>query len=265
MDYKPIHKLRDLYPNPSHAIFSELIDHNQFSSIFSKINLNKNDAPALDMDYILNRSGDKCVSGLIEYLLSSYVFYDDGHVILPNGDRVVLGTFQKYFTNQVISNILYLKFYNKWDRLSDSLLLKYDVLSPYTMDVDDNTTEEVTNSGTDSIEGTDTSSSNDTITNDEDKTHKVYGFNSESGINADEDSTTIKRVETETSEDTTSSSRTFNNNGNSDTKRTITRKGNIGNKTFADLIIQEREQLQFQFFDVVYNDLDSVLVRSKWR
>ena len=265
MGYRNIYKLKDLYPNPSNAIFTALVNNNAFNSVFNKINLNPQNSSAVDMDYILNRSGEKTVSGLVEYLLSNYVFYDDGYVKTPNGKRIVFSEFQNDFNNQVISNILYLKFYNKWDRLSDSLLLKYDVLSPYTMDVDDNTTEEVTNSGTDSIEGTDTSSSNDTITNDEDKTHKVYGFNSESGINADEDSITIKRVETDTSEDTTSSSRTFNNNGNSDTKRTITRKGNIGNKTFADLIIQEREQLQFQFFDVVYNDLDSVLVRSKWR
>lgn len=265
MDYRNIYKLKDLYPNPSNAIFTALVNNNVFNSVFNKISLNPQNSSAVDMDYILNRSGEKTVSGLVEYLLSDYVFYDDGYVKTPNGKRVVFSEFQNDFNNRLISDLLSIKFYIKWDKLSDSLLLEYDILNPYNMDISDDVTETVTNSGNDSLSETEEVTNNDTIDISENKNHKIYGFNSAAGNNADSDENTTNRTENNTNNSTNDSNHEFSNSGNSDSKRTILRKGNIGNKTFSELIIQEREQLQFQFLDVVYNDLDSVLVRSKWR
>lgn len=265
MDYRPIRKLRDLYPDPSNAIFTTLVNNNVFNSIFNKISLNPQNASAVDMDYLLNRSGDKTVSSFVDYLLDSYVFYNDGYVKIPDGRRVVFSEFVKDFNDRLIADLLSIKFYIKWDKLSSLLLLEYDILHPYTMDVSDDTTENVNNSGTDTLNETSHENNTNNINTTDNNTHKVYGFNSSNGNNADADERSIDSDETSENSKTNNSSHNFENTGNSNSERTILRKGNIGNKTFSELIVQEREQLQYQFLDVVYNDLDSVLTRSKWR
>lgn len=265
MDYRPIHKLRDLYPNPSNAIFTTLVNNNVFNKIFNRISLNSQNASAVDMDYLLNRSGDKTVSSFVEYLLDSYVFYNDGYVKVPDGRRVVFSEFIKDFNDRLIADLLSIKFYNKWDRLSGLLVLDYDILRPYIMDVSDDIVENVNNSGTDTLTDTSEENSNNTIFIKENKNHKIYGFNSDSGNDADSDENLTDRIDNIDSTKSDNSSHNFENTGNSNSERTILRKGNIGNKSFSELIVQEREQLQYQFLDVVYNDLDSVLTRSKWR
>lgn len=46
--------------------------------------------------------------------------------------------------------------------------------------------------------------------------------------------------------------------------RKVTRTGNIGNITLQELTNQQREMLQWQFWDVVFQDCDTVLTRGMW-
>lgn len=81
------------------------------------------------------------------------------------------------------------------------------------------------------------------------------------------DSKSTERSDTQKTDTTENGSNVLSGTHNTDetyertnpTTRSITRNGNIGNLTRQELIAKQRELLQWQFLDVVFDDLDKVL------
>ncbi len=108
---------------------------------------------------------------------------------------------------------------------------------------------------------------NDTMTSKDSYTSELTDATAEHGTRDFKDDTTDSETETGTvthgSTGKQSSSETYKRD-NPITRKT-TRKGNIGNITMQELTAQQREMLQWQFWDVVFEDCDSVLTRGQYR
>lgn len=120
-----------------------------------------------------------------------------------------------------------------WLKQWNTLSLNYNPISNYDM----------TETETSGMTNTSTGSSNTTSGGNA----SVYGFNSSEGVKSNEDS------------NTSTSSTSSSDIGNS--TRTLTRSGNIGVTTSQQMLESERELWMWNFFyDVVFKDLDKVLV-----
>lgn len=258
-------RLIDFYDKPrENGIFYALSQNENFKNIFDKLVVNYH---SMDMDYIINHSGLKTVSNLLEYFIRGLIIDDDSnYVTLKDGKKVTWDYVVTTVDQQIINDILFAKFYNKWNNLADTIIQEIDALNPYHMDIKDITNEAGTfksndekntggNSSTDS--STDSSSQND---------NNTFGFNTtnDNGVPADksnETSNSNNHISSGYGEKITNEN---NSSRNNDTTRTISRNGNIGNKSAMQLIEEKREMLSYEFFNTVYNDLDSVLTRSKY-
>lgn len=151
-----------------------------FKSLFEKMKFTLDDLDALDFLYNL-RSGKKCASAF-----------------------TVLGS-EKLDFSQKFSSIMKSKFFKKWEGLYDTLTLEYDVLSPYMMSVQDDTSSDSTKteSGERSHEGEDSRTVSDSrvttgtktnnTTEDVDDSETVLFSKSESS-QSDSNETTNKQV-----------------------------------------------------------------------
>lgn len=197
----------------------------------------------------LSKSYNKLTSSLLDLLLLQYgVFkYEDYYKVDLN-------------ICQYISRLIDARFYKKWLKLFNSLDMSYDPIRPYDMDITEQEEENTENSVLIKRlnENTSNSESNDKTIIDENQ-NSIYGFNSNDAVPSD------KSVNS--SENTSNTSDSFNSSGSTDTDqnrkitndRNIKRLGNIGNITQQELIKQERELQQYQIFDTIFKDLDSIL------
>lgn len=106
-------------------------------------------------------------------------------------------------------------------------------------------------SGTGSSGGTKDSTDTLTFTNRTDTT----SFNSRTDTHVidEDDSSTV------TTQEGSGTNATHSSSEESEGGRTLTRSGNIGTVTAQDMILQEREVALFEFFDIVFKDLDRFL------
>lgn len=137
---------------------------------------------------------------------------------------------------------------------------------------------------TDDVTSTSNVKENGTNTDTRDGTdnNKVFGYNSEESVNYDENTNTDNRNSTtdNTTDSTSNDNRIRNDtrsissqddythtetnkyNTKDDNMREdieeSTRVGNIGNTTIQELVAQERELLNWQFWDVVFDDVDTI-------
>lgn len=328
-------RLIDIYRNPrERAIFFDMSQNAMLKNIFQPLGLvEDNDFHSQDFDYMYNHAGLKTCSVMMMAIANNYVMDEDSeYVIQPNGKRVNWDYFVLDIDRTLINTVILHKFANKWKDLIETLFLEYDLLSPYSMEITDNTqdnltskqTDDMTSSGTTNNTNTTSESDDETTTNDLTDTRtvdsdstttnnlqssnrsstdrqentSVFGFNSTNpspsdnkvidqtdtvsstntgtvGVEANSTDTNkrtgtvgVERSKSGTVIDEGSTSSTRNNTTDYDrdntVKRDITRKGNIGNHTFAELISSERDMLLYQIFDVIYADLDSILTRSKY-
>lgn len=121
-----------------------------------------------------------------------------------------------------IANIVYRKFGDKWKRIYDAMMMEYNPINNYDM-----SEEEKVNSKIVSSYGTDA---------------KTYGFNSPEAKPTDK---------TESSSTTEGSA--------DDNVRQLTRSGNIGVTTSAQLLEGELKVRQNIFIEQVMKDIDSML------
>ena len=207
----------------------------------------------------MTRSGTKAISTLVEELLKQYPLR---HVINEY-------TLDEYYmiSSQAQSNILAIiqsRFQTKWQKLYDTITAQYDALNPYDMTINEETTDTLTSSGTNSSNKLDNGSrtSNETISGERDDSS--YGFNSPQAVPTDESQNSS---ESSASDEISNSSTIETSNEytrSNPTTRELTRKGNIGNITKQELLEKERDVWQWQIWDVIFKDLDSVLTRSKY-
>ena len=186
------------------TIVSKLQATNKFSW------LDTTNAPVLDLEFYLNQSGEKEVSPIIDKLLEQDKTEDE-----------VL---------DIITNILVVKFSNKWNRIYETLSTEYDVFSDYKK------TKEVN-----------TSVNQDTKTSSE-TTSSIYGFNSESAIPKDTASGNSDVIQDSTE-----------NTANQ--KEDIS--GKIGGTSYQDLANKEVNlRLEHNLYNIVFNDISSVMCLS---
>jgi len=177
----------------------------------------------LSDEYFINRM-DKWLSPLYERLIEEYGENATG---LEN-------------TGKNLANIIYSKYFFNWNKLAEGFFADYNPIHNYDMEEH----EEV-----DNVRQVNTDVTAETETSD---TQKFAGFNS-----LDESLPTA--TESEGSSETTTSGEKATNESVDDDERTLTRKGNIGVTTTAQMLTQEFELRRKTLQDKIYEDLDKIL------
>ena len=138
-------------------------------------------------------------------------------------DDATLDTIAKRM--QVVTNLILIKYGNNWERELLAFTKDYNPIDNYNM-------EENENVGTDVVIDTDGS-------------NNVYGFNTSSDDGVPSDKNAIKQ--------TTTGDFTKN-------KRKLTRSGNIGVTTSAQMIIQELDmRTKYNLLNMIYANIDELL------
>lgn len=244
------------------------------TGIFSTLSNNydvpwdKTRAKFLDWAYHGNRSGDKFVAPLVMQVLE-----DDGTLTEDN-----------YIT---LCGVAFMKYGDNWARLFKADSSVYNPIDNYSMSEEgtDTITHDNTrsNTGADTIthntvienEGSNTNTSNESTTasGKTEDTKLVYGFDSTTGQNSDKNtgttSDTGKReatttgsastTETHTGTDKTDRNNTEKDSGTTETKHTLTRSGNIGVTTSAQMLEQEHTLWgDWSIFEKIFKDIDDI-------
>lgn len=170
-----------------------------------------------------------------------------------------------------IANAVFILFNKQWSKLYNTLSFQYDPIENYRMTETEELTIHNENEGTEtgSIAREATNQRTDTGTvnraGTDNNTSGVYGFNSSTSVNSDTSSGNNSMLETrnlsssESIDDT--ETRNLNNTSETDSEhaRELTRSGNIGVTTSQQMIDSERKLWEWNFFNVVFSDIDSIL------
>jgi hypothetical protein len=200
-------------------------------------------AASLDLQYFGNHSGKKSISPLVDSLLD----YDLDPVALYSADVDILALTAKEM------------FMRSWTKAYEAFHLTYDPLVNYDI------TEDYNKSNTHTGTVTDTGSVQyghtiHTVTGqDATGTGKLYGFNSATAIPSDENvaSNDTDSMETNAGTDTTGNTQT---NNLTDTEGGTVRKyGDASVRTASEVITAELKLWRTNFFNSVFEDLDTIL------
>lgn len=180
-------------------------------------------------------------------------------------DMFSIGFYSKSETNKNIKDLVLNKFLTKWTELYETIQKKYDILKPFDISLSESESDKLK-----TIQDTSNRVINETLKTDyqtlkdesETKTNdKVYAYNSGGGVNSDSGDSSTKNQFSSLNNDTKTGSTTDTRNYERDiTKsRDYSRSGNIGNRSYSELIIKEREKLMFNLQDIILEDIASVL------
>lgn len=253
---------------------------------------------SIDLEYVFNHSGKKLISGFVANLLKrdgaetsqDFTLSEQSYKWLEN---TISARFLKKWTKLLETLDIEFDPINPYDMKIDEKTtddMDSTKESKMTTQKDGSETRSETRDHTDKSQrdGTINVTENETFDDKKDGTSErdTFGFNSSDEVpqstesyNDNEESTrkntseninsdTLDRTEKHTIE----GSDTLNETGSRDnnetyhrsnpTTRELTRQGNIGNITRQELIAQQREMLQWQFWNVVFDDVDTVLTRG---
>ena len=280
---KPIDlKVKDLFPNPFRkgvlgyitskpSNLGVLID-----TIFKYFQGNSTDPNYIKYSdlYFNSLYGERKLSSLSvtlldktveeEYHAEIYTIDTPGNFVLSDGKFVVTYKIIEDFISKTLINIISNKYYNKWYKVFETYKLDYEVLSPYNISITDNTEDTMTsndkfNTSRDNRqEGTENSTNNDNTQS------NVYAYNSVTA-SPNENSTTVTSLNS-----TTTQNNTTTGNDNRDytrdnsIKKTITRKGNIGNTLPQEMIERQRKLLDTLLYDIIFKDIATVISRERY-
>ena len=252
----------------------------------------------VDLEYVLNHSGKKLISEFVTKLLKrdgaevsqDFTLSEQSYKWLEN---TLSNRFLKKWT--MLLDTLEIEFdpINPYEmkideHVTDELWSDKQENSSTTRDNEETHSETRDHTDKSQRDGTVNITENETLDDKKDGTsaHNVFGFNSTEEVqdstesyNDNENSTrqntsentnsdTLDRTEkhTVTASDTLGETGSRENkeqyHRSNPTTRELTRVGNIGNTTRQELIAQQREMLQWQFWNVVYDDIDTVLTRG---
>lgn len=222
------------------------------------------DETTLDIQYHGNHSGRKKISPLVGSLIDwSLVDWDttppDFSTAFGAADITILATVIKsmYSVN--------------WSKLWATLEFSYNPINNYDMTEEisstDNDTGTVTDVGS-TVHGETVTTSDDVETSSEvtaSQDGSVFGFNSETAVPSDSQegsntgSGTQNRDISEVHSGTDTQGNTRTNDLEHTKEQTLTRSGNIGVTTTQQMIAAERQTWIWQFFDVVFSDIDKII------
>lgn len=222
-------KLIDIY---TQAVQDYSMQYSPFDAIYSYATDNTLSLPtwfdvafknAIDYEYIFNRSGEKIISN---YQLKLYDFYKK---LYPNDSEDSLLT----KTLENIASSMYYKFIENWDKLHSAIFADYNPIENY------NSLETITRSGDDKT----------SINTDQKQTSKTSAFNS---------SSMLDNAEVDTSGNATNNYSKTDYNSKVKTEKS----GNIGVTSSQDMINQEIELRKIKFFDLLFDDVDTMFVSN---
>lgn len=246
---KDIVRLIDLFPEPEvFGIFSFIASHPDSGVgkwltdevLNDSTHFSVAGPEYLDMEYVFNRSGSKLISMLVKRLIERNDVNESGYYPV---------TMEQL---EAVLQILNARYLTKWNRILSTLREDYDFLQSYAMDYEEDVTDTLTSHSTRKDTGTSTDEA------DGDSTGYRYTFNTPNDTPVPND----KSDYTDTTSHTLNNDHTEDYQRDNPIKRTIKRSGNIGNITRQELVEKQREVLQWQFFDVIFADIDAVLTRN---
>lgn len=227
--------LNELFPNFLNDGIFTFIDRVQ-----NYITPWKNDIAIIPLNTAYHGNhGNKIVSSLVDKLLTDDVLTNE--------------------SIQTIANSLVAIYGKQWEKLYETLKLQYNPIENYNMtetskDTDINTGtvstnnslvhgEKISNSGTSNIEAT----------------GDIYGFNSSSATPSDRSTqdNVAENTEIHTGTDTNDNTRT--DDLQHENNHTLSRSGNIGVTTSQQMLESERNLWLWNYFDVVFSNIDSFL------
>ena len=229
-------KMNEIFGN--NAIFGDTdtffyLLHNDAESYPLVANFIGSNYAKLNIDYFGGYSADKFISPLLKRI---YDYTRDAE----NPFNAL---------NRQIANIIYNRFADKWKHIYDALMTEYNPLENYSMEeirTPDLTFEDTENVNTEITTNRETSA-----------TSKYKGFNAN-------DPVTISK--TDGTDDVTTSGASADNETQKTTTETgtetLTRSGNIGVTTSQQMLESEFKVRQYDFYKMIYNDIDSVLCLS---
>ena len=257
-------KLVDIFELSDFRIIKSIAADNRFLLPVQALGLQLADPTAenLDFDYVYERSGLKYASMLFLRLLGVKVVDDEMYYATiynrrRTGYKYVTWNFKVDEATPKILDILYSKFGQKWNKMAETVNAKYEILKPYSMTLE----SEYTDNQERTDESNNSSKTNSSSKANNDTTNKKWGFD-----------TTDNPVPTDVSTDVGTSSNSSGSSSNSSSNGTntrtgqnkVTRAGNIGNKSQAQLLEEERENARFLLLDTMYNDIDSILAAQHY-
>ena len=195
--------------------------------------INSTNQYQLRLDYFLQHSSDKFVSPLVDKLWNNETY------INHNVENLC----------EYLAKIIYNRFSDKWKKIYDALMTEYNPLENYSM------TEERTPDLT--FEDTETQKSEITTNRETSAQNKYKGFNTDEPVLLNQ---------TDGTDDVTTSGGSEDNETHKTTTHTgtetLTRSGNIGVTTSQQMLESEFKVRQYDFYKMIYNDIDSILCLS---
>jgi hypothetical protein len=199
-----------------------------------------------------------------EYHAEIYTIDTPGNFVLSDGKFVVTYKIIEDFISKTLINIISNKYYNKWNKVFETYKLDYDVLSPYNMSITDNTEDTMTSndkfntSRDNKQEGTENSTNNDNTQS------NVYAYNSATASPNENSTTDTTLNSTTTQNNTTTGNDNRDYTRDNSIKKTITRKGNIGNTLPQEMIERQRKLLDTLLYDIIFKDIATVISRERY-
>lgn len=280
---KPIDlKVKDLFPNPFRkGVLGYLTSNNSelrnlIYSIFIYFQGDLRDPNYIKYSdlYFNSLYGERKLSCLAvmlldktveeEYHAEIYTIDTPGNFVLSDGKFVVTYKIIEDFISKTLINIISNKYYNKWNKVFETYKLDYEVLSPYNMSITDNTEDTMTsndkfNTSRDNRqEGTENSTNNDNTQS------NVYAYNSATASPNESSTTDTSLNSTTTQNNTTTGNDIRDYTRDNSIKKTITRKGNIGNTLPQEMIERQRKLLDTLLYDIIFKDIATVISRERY-
>jgi hypothetical protein len=280
---KPIDlKVKDLFPNPFRKgvlgyITSKISDLGVLiDTIFKYFQGNSTDPDYikyadLHFNSLYGERKLSCLAVMLldktveeEYHAEIYTIDTLGNFVLSDGKFVVTYKIIEDFISKTLINIISNKYYNKWNKVFETYKLDYDVLSPYNMSITDNTEDTMTSndkfntSRDNKQEGTENSTNNDNTQS------NVYAYNSATASPNENSTTDTTLNSTTTQNNTTTGNDNRDYTRDNSIKKTITRKGNIGNTLPQEMIERQRKLLDTLLYDIIFKDIATVISRERY-
>ena len=218
----------------------------------------ENISGSLDVLYY-SLNGEKTTTSIIEKRVNS-----DGYLDAAN--------------RSAIATALYHLFSVKWSKLYETLFFEYDPIENYRMVEEESNSGSYANTSTDSgtidKDGSNSRTDGGTIKNDgtiADVDNKIFGFDSSTAVNSDTSTNEIDNTEThdltfgETIDETETHDLTYTDERYNSSSRELTRSGNIGVTTSQQMINSERELWRWNYFNVIFDDINSILCLDIYR
>lgn len=230
-------KVSDLFPydwimGDTNSLFYLLKDETNFPLVKDFIKFSN--YITLTEDYFIGHSNDKFISPLFSKFVEHY-----------SSSEIDI----KVLMSSKLASLVYNRFGEKWKKIYDALMTEYNPLENYSMEEE----------RTPDLSFEDTENVNTDVTSE----RETHASNSYKGFNADVPALLNKTDGDETNTTTGASANNETHKVSTHTgTETLTRAGNIGVTTSQQMLESEFKVRQYDFYKMMYNDIDGVLCLS---